>query len=144
MKLVITSLYANPPHAGHIEYLNLARELADTHVTIVNNDNQAVLKHGKTFIPESDRLSIIGNLKSVDVAIMSIDEDSTVCKSLSKLVEIAKTYGFNEFIFAKGGDRNQGNIPEATICEELGVKIVDGLGSKIQSSSIILENYVKN
>lgn len=144
MKLVITSLYANPPHAGHIEYLNLARELADTHVTIVNNDNQAVLKHGKTFIPESDRLSIIGNLKSVDVAIMSIDEDSTVCKSLSKLVEISKTYGFNEFIFAKGGDRNQGNIPEATICEELGVKIVDGLGSKIQSSSIILENYVKN
>ena len=144
MKLVITSLYANPPHSGHIEYLNLARELGDTHIAIVNNDKQAVIKHGKTFIPENDRLAIIGNLKSVDVAILSIDDDSTVCKSLSKLVEISKTYGFDEVIFAKGGDRNQGNIPEAKICEELSVKIVDGLGSKIQSSSIILENYVKS
>ncbi len=144
MKLVITSLYANPPHAGHIEYLKLAKELGDSHVAIVNNDNQAILKHGKTFIPENDRLAIISNLKSVDVAILSIDVDSTVCNTLSKLVEIAKTHGFDEIIFAKGGDRNQGNIPEAKTCEELGVKIVDGLGSKIQSSSIILENYVKS
>jgi len=144
MKLVITSLYANPPHSGHIEYLNLARELGDTHIAIVNNDKQAILKHGKTFIPEDDRLVIIGNLKSVDFTVLCIDEDATVCNTLAKLVEVAKTHGFNEIIFAKGGDRNQGNIPEAKICEELGVKIVDGLGNKIQSSSSILENYVKS
>ena len=27
------------------------------------------------------------------------------------------------------------NIPEAVLCRELGIKIVDGLGAKIQSSS---------
>jgi len=57
---------------------------------------------------------------------MSIDLDTTVCKSLKKI---------KLNIFAKGGDRYIYEIPEPKICEKLGVKIVDGLGKKIQSSS---------
>ncbi len=38
-------------------------------------------------------------------------------------------------IFAKGGDRFSYEIPEAKVCERLGIKIVDSLGKKIQSSS---------
>ena len=38
-------------------------------------------------------------------------------------------------IFAKGGDRKINEIPESKICEDLGIKIVDGLGQKIRSSS---------
>ena len=38
-------------------------------------------------------------------------------------------------IFAKGGDRYAYEIPETPVCKELGIRIIDGLGAKIQSSS---------
>ena len=40
-------------------------------------------------------------------------------------------------IFAKGGDRTSGEIPELKICKELNIQIIDGLGAKIRSSSKI-------
>jgi hypothetical protein len=43
-----------------------------------------------------------------------------------------------EFAFANGGDQNNDTIPERPICEELGIKLIDGLGGKIQSSSWLL------
>jgi hypothetical protein len=36
-------------------------------------------------------------------------------------------------------DRNNQSIPEAEICEELGVMLTDGLSEKIQSSSWFLK-----
>jgi D-beta-D-heptose 7-phosphate kinase/D-beta-D-heptose 1-phosphate adenosyltransferase len=42
-------------------------------------------------------------------------------------------------IFANGGDQFNDNIPEKDVCEELKIKLVDGLGEKIQSSSLLLE-----
>ena len=49
-------------------------------------------------------------------------------------------------IFANGGDRNLNNIPEAAICDSFNCKMVFGVGrgGKIQSSSWLLTNYVKN
>ena len=41
--------------------------------------------------------------------------------------------------FANGGDQTNGSIPEAKICKELGIKLIDGLGDKIQSSSWLLK-----
>ena len=41
--------------------------------------------------------------------------------------------------FANGGDQNNDTIPEADICNELGIKLIDGLGDKIQSSSWLLD-----
>ena len=32
------------------------------------------------------------------------------------------------------------HIPEANICKELNIKLIDGLGDKIQSSSWLLKN----
>ena len=46
MKYAITSMYANPIHPGHIECLELSKELADKLLVIVNNDKQAELKRG--------------------------------------------------------------------------------------------------
>ena len=43
------------------------------------------------------------------------------------------------FIFANGGDQNNDTIPEAEICRQLGVELIDGLGNKIQSSSWLLK-----
>ena len=42
-------------------------------------------------------------------------------------------------MFCNGGDQFNDIIPEASICEERGIKLVDGLGDKIQSSSWLIK-----
>ena len=39
--------------------------------------------------------------------------------------------------------KTNNNIPEAKICNELGIKLVDNLGEKIQSSSKLIEKCRK-
>tara|TARA_B110000263_G_C14780453_1_gene272962 strand:+ start:20 stop:427 length:408 start_codon:yes stop_codon:yes gene_type:complete len=126
MIIVATSGYFDPLHVGHIEYLELAKKLGNKLVVIVNNDFQANLKKGKSFMNEKDRMKIILSLKCVDEVFLSIDNDKTQCKSLEFL---------KPNIFANGGDRKENEIPESTICKKLNIQIVDGLGEKIRSSS---------
>ena len=125
MKVVVSG-YFDPLHVGHIEYLELAKELGTKLVVIVNNDYQCELKKGKSFMKEEDRLKIVKSLFIVDEAFLSIDRDRTVCDSLAAI---------NPDIFANGGDRHVNEIPESVVCKELGIKMIDGLGSKIRSSS---------
>jgi hypothetical protein len=40
--------------------------------------------------------------------------------------------------FANVGDQNNNSIPEVSICQSLGIELIDGLGEKIQSSSWLL------
>ena len=137
-KAVIVSGYFNPIHKGHIEYFNYAKALADELFVIVNNDHQRTLKGSKEFQDEEERMFIVQNIKAVDKAFLSIDKDRTVCASLAY---IHKKYG-NEYdlAFANGGDQNNKSIPEVPVCNELGIKLIDGLGDKIQSSSWLLKN----
>ena len=135
-KAVIVSGYFNPIHKGHIEYFNSAKALADELFVIVNNDHQRELKGSKEFQKEEERMIIISNIKAVDKAILSVDQDRTVCSSLEM---IAKNYGEKyELAFANGGDQNNKTIPEQGICEKAGIQLIDGLGDKIQSSSWLL------
>ena len=131
---IVASGYFDPIHIGHIEYLKLAKQLGGTLIVIVNNDKQAKIKKGFSFMNENERLEIVKNIKYVDEVFLSIDEDSTVCKSLEKL---------KPDIFAKGGDRNSSNIPELEVCNKYNIKIVDGLGNKIQSSSDLISGVKK-
>lgn len=133
---VIVSGYFNPIHKGHLEYFNNSRALADELFVIVNNDAQRALKGSKEFQNQEERMIIVSNIKAVDKAILSVDEDRTVCATLKK---IAKEYG-NEYklSFANGGDQNNDTIPERPVCEEMGISLIDGLGDKIQSSSWLL------
>ena len=133
-KIIATSGYFDPIHKGHIEGLELAKKLGDKLVVIVNSDEQAILKKGYVFMPQAERMAIIKALRCVDEVILSIDKDQTQCKTLEHL---------NPDIFAKGGDRTSKEIPEAKICKELGIKIIDGLGKKIQSSSELVEKHRK-
>ena len=126
MKVVAISGYFDPIHVGHLEYINMAKKLGDKLVDIVNNNYQCELKKGKFFMDEKDRLTIISNLKNVDEVFLSIDEDKTVCASLEKI---------KPDIFANGGDRKNYEIPESVICKKYDIKIIDGLGEKIRSSS---------
>jgi len=123
---VVVSGYFDPLHVGHIEYLEIARSLGDVLIVIVNNDKQASLKKGKSFMKEEDRITIVGSLRCVDHVFLSIDDGQDVCKSLAYL---------RPDVFANGGDRSNREIPEAKVCDELGINLVDGLGAKIRSSS---------
>ena len=91
----------------------------------------------KEFQLEDERLEIIKSIKYVDWAMVSIDQDKTQIKSIE---EVHAIYGAtHQLMFANGGDQNNSTIPEADICKELGVIMIDGLGEKIQSSSWLLD-----
>ena len=123
---VAVSGYFDPIHVGHLEYLKMAKELGDSLVVIVNNNYQCKLKKGKPFMDQNDRIEIIKALRFVDEVFLSIDQDRTVRKSL----EVVKPD-----IFANGGDRATSEVPETPVCKKYNIKMVDGLGDKIRSSS---------
>ena len=131
-KVVIVSGYFDPLHVGHLEYLQMASQLGDKLLVIVNNDEQAKLKKGESFMSERDRMEIIYALECVDEVLISCDEDASVCKSLELAAQFKP---MADLIFAKGGDRNFGEVPEVDICKKLGIEMVDNLGEKIRSSS---------
>ena len=126
MKTVAISGYFDPVHVGHLEYIKEAKKLGDKLIVIVNNNHQCVLKKGKPFMDEKDTVIITSSIKYVDEVFLSIDEDKTVCKSLEEI---------KPDIFANGGDRKNFEIPESIICKKYDIKIIDGLGEKIRSSS---------
>ena len=137
MKAIIVSGYFNPLHKGHLEYLNCAKAIADKLFVIVNNDNQRELKGSKEFQDEDERVIIISNLKAVDEVFLSIDKDRTVCETIK---HISERFGNEyELSFANGGDQNNDICQEALICKKLGISLIDGLGTKIQSSSWLLK-----
>ena len=126
MRTVAISGYFDPIHVGHLDYINEAKKLGDKLIVIVNNNHQCVLKKGKPFMDENDRVNIVSSIKNVDEVFLSIDKDKTVCKSLEKI---------KPAIFANGGDRKNYEIPESVICNKYNIEIIDGLGEKIRSSS---------
>lgn len=137
-KAIILSGYFNPLHVGHIEYFQEAKKIADELIVIVNNDFQRKLKGSKEFMHENERVLIIKSLKIVDKVYLSIDNDKSVKNTIGMIYkEVGNDY---ELIFGNGGDQENSSIPEANVCQNLGIILVDGLGKKIQSSSWLLNN----
>jgi cytidyltransferase-like protein len=132
--LVIASGYFNPLHKGHIEYLKRSKELGDALMVIINNDMQVGLKGSKVFQDELERKSIIDELKCVNYSIISIDEDRSVKRSIEFIHKFIRA---DKYLFTNGGDQFGNTILEKDICNELGIELIDGLGEKIQSSSIL-------
>lgn len=136
-KGIIVSGYFNPLHIGHIEYFKESKKLGDKLFVIVNNDNQRKIKGSKEFMHQEERVAIIRELKIVDEALLSLDQDRSVSKTIEQIFK--KNHLDFELYFTNGGDQKKSNIPEAQICKELGIKLIDGLGKKIQSSSWLLK-----
>ncbi|MEA2065027.1 MAG: adenylyltransferase/cytidyltransferase family protein [Patescibacteria group bacterium] len=129
--VVAVSGYFNPLHTGHLKLFEDAKKLGDYLVVIINNDRQVGLKGRVPFMVEKDRAEIVSAIKWVDKAFISIDKDRSVCESLKAI---------NPDIFANGGDRNEGNVPEVAVCEKLNIKMIDNVGGdKLNSSSILIK-----
>ena len=135
--IICVSGYFDPLHVGHIEYFERSKKLGTKLLVIVNNDLQAKLKKGGSFMPFTERIKIIESLRCVDKVVGSIDTDRTVCQTLQSLNPKPK-------YFCNGGDQNNANIPEADICLNCGIELRDGFGEKIQSSSWLIKGISEN
>ena len=136
--LVLVSGGFDPLHSGHIEFFKAAKELGTLGVAI-NSDDWLIRKKGKYFMNVAERMSIIKELKCVDVAIEFSDKDDTANDAIKMALEVYK-----KVIFCNGGDRNKSNIPEmATWRNDPRVEFVFGVGGndKKNSSSWILNRW---
>jgi len=130
----------DPIHIGHIRMFRRAKTLGDKLVVILNNDNWLRQKKENIFMPETERKEILEALRGVDRVVLTKHKpnssDMSVC---AELMEIKPD------IFANGGDRKLGNIPEVPVCKAIGCKMVfnAGAGGKVQSSSWLLGDYIK-
>ena len=136
-KAVIVSGYFNPLHKGHLELFEKAKAAGDELWVIVNSELQRELKGSKEFMDQDERLLIVSAIGIVDKALISIDKDKTQYATLAHLADKYSTE--YEFYFANGGDQNNDSISEALVCKEKGIRLIDGLGDKIQSSSWLLK-----
>ncbi|MEM3640420.1 MAG: adenylyltransferase/cytidyltransferase family protein [Candidatus Bathyarchaeia archaeon] len=136
--VILVSGFFDPPHRGHIAYLQEAKKLGDWLVVHIHRDECCVRKKGYCFMPLEDRLAVVGAIRYVDELIVCEPTcDLTVCDALRNV---------KPDIFAKGGDRTPENMPksEVELCEKLGIKIVYGVGGgKVQSSSWLVEKIEK-
>jgi cytidyltransferase-like protein len=129
-KTVAVSGGFDPIHIGHVRMFKQAAKLGKL-VVIVNNDKFLLKKKGYIFMPLAHRMELIDSIGCVDKVIPAIDKDSTVCETLRNL---------KPDIFANGGDRKKGTVREEKLCQELGIKMVYGIGGgKIESSSELVK-----
>lgn len=121
-KVGIVSGYFNPIHEGHIEYIQAAKSKCSSLIVIVNNDKQVKLKGSTEFMDEDHRRFIVQNIKGVDLAVVALDDDSSVAESLKSiaLTNIDK----HDLIFFNSGDRDPSkyNDLEESVCKEHNIK----------------------
>ncbi len=130
----------DPIHIGHVRLFQEAKKLGTHLLVILNNDNWLKQKKHRIFMPDLERKEVIEGLKPVDKVVLTGHKKNPA--DMSVRAELKK---LKPDIFANGGDRKKGNIPEVPVCEKIGCKMVFnvGQGGKVQSSSWLLEKYVK-
>ena len=131
----------DPIHPGHIAYIEEALKLGGELLVILSRDNQLIEKDrlsnwvkGRSPIPYEVRKAVIEwGLHGRGKVVENIDKNITSYDSIKK---------YHPDIFAKGGDSwDVKNLPEKQVCDELGIKIVFGVGgyNKPYSSSKIMK-----
>ena len=136
--LVAVSGGFDPIHIGHVRMFERAKALGDELVVILNNDNWLRTKKGFAFMPEKERKEVIEALRVVDRVVITKHKPNDPDTSVSRALRAVRPH-----IFANGGDRKLGNIPEVPVCEEIECDMVFnvGKGGKIQSSSWLLAKH---
>ena len=141
MRVIVISGFFNPLHIGHIDYISSARNLGDFLIVIVNSDDQVKIKGSVPFMSQDDRLRIIRNINGVDRSVIAIDKDESVCQTIrEEFKRLQNDPFFEDMIFANGGDRKEGGVPEDILENELGIRMVYNVGGeKVQSSSELIK-----
>lgn len=129
----------DPLHKGHIRHIKAAMRLGNRLLVILSTDEILARKKGRAFMGYDERKEIIeAILGDQGEVVPNICEDGLNC------IESLRRY--RPDLFCKGGDSwNEKNLPEYAVCQELGIKVVFGVGGfeKLQSSSNLIAG-VKN
>ena len=138
-KVTIVTGGFDPLHSGHIAYFKAAKELGNPLCVGVNSDEWLTRKKGKPFMTIDERMSIIKELKCVDLAIEFRDDDNSACDVIKMALEI-----YDKVLFCNGGDRGSVNTPEYNeYRNDNRVEFKFGVGGtdKKNSSSWILKKW---
>ena len=139
MTIVLVTGGFDPLHSGHIAYFKAAKELGNPLCVGVNSDEWLTRKKGKPFMTINERMSIIKELKCVDIAIEFIVKDDSACDAIGTALEV-----YDNVLFCNGGDRGSVNTPEYNeYRNDNRVEFKFGVGGtdKKNSSSWILEKW---
>ena len=134
-KTILVSGGFDPLHIGHVRMFKDAAEYGNV-VVAINSDKWLERKKGYAFMSWEERAEIIEALECVTAVIQFDDSDNTACDAILR----SKPYAF-----ANGGDRKKENTPEMTLCNEMGVKLLWGIGgdNKPQSSSWLVNKAIE-
>jgi D-beta-D-heptose 7-phosphate kinase/D-beta-D-heptose 1-phosphate adenosyltransferase len=130
-KVVAVSGGFDPIHIGHVRMILEARKLGNV-IVFLNTDAWLKRKKGYVFMTWEERAEILLGIKGVKEVYSAMDDDDTVCEALKF---------YQPDIFANGGDRKRGSVPEYKVCEDLGIEMSFGVGGdeKPQSSSWLVD-----
>ncbi len=129
----------DPLHSGHIAYFKAAKKFGNSLCVGVNSDDWLTRKKGKPFMNVGERVSIIKELKCVDLSIEFRDKDDSACDAIEMALEV-----YDNVVFCNGGDRGSVNTPEyEKYRNDNRVEFKWGVGGndKKNSSSWILKNW---
>jgi cytidyltransferase-like protein len=131
-KIVAVSGGFDPLHVGHVRMIQEASTLGDELIIFLNTDAWLKRKKGYAFMSWEERSEILLSIKGVKEVYSAMDEDDTVCEALKF---------YKPHVFANGGDRKEGNVPEYSVCEEYDITMEFGIGGedKPQSSSWLVD-----
>lgn len=132
----------DPIHSGHLAYFKEAHKIGRL-VVGVNSDEWLARKKGRAFMPLTERVEILRNIRGVSDVIVFDDADDTACDAIAIT---ARMYYDATIHFINGGDRTKENIPEMS-CNHVhnwtNIEYHFGVGGndKKNSSSWILEEW---
>jgi rfaE bifunctional protein nucleotidyltransferase chain/domain len=114
-KIVFTNGCFDILHAGHVRYLQAARELGDCLILGLNSDQSVRTLKGPTrpINNQDDRAEVLSALSAVDYVVI-FEEPTAECM----INEIKPS------IYVKGGDYDVKDLPEAVIVANYGGKTV--------------------
>ena len=139
-KTIMVSGGFDPLHVGHLRMISEAATFGKV-IVVVNSDEWLTRKKGYVFMPRDERLELLRAIKNVDTVYCmdefgGSDSDGTV---------IAAIRSVRPTFFANGGDRRQDNVPEQSVCDDLGTHLLWRIGGddKPQSSSWLVNNAME-
>jgi glycerol-3-phosphate cytidylyltransferase len=133
-KIVFTNGCFDILHVGHVRYLNEARKLGDVLVVAVNSDSSVKHIKGKDrpVNGEKDRAEVLASLACVDY--VTIFSDDTPIGLITRL---------KPNVHVKGGDWAVDKLPEKSVVESYGGKIVIVKQQDGYSTTAIIEKTRK-
>ena len=121
-KIVFTNGCFDILHAGHVRYLNAARELGDHLIVGLNSDASVKMLKGESrpVNPQCDRAEVLSGLRAVDDVVI-FDERTAE----AVIAEVKPN------VYVKGGDYDLSTLPEAKVVQSYGgrvefIKLVEG------------------